>query len=502
MPFPFAGHRLRWFALLLLLPALADAACQPGQRLALLHFNDFHGQLEPYEDPDSKARVGGFARLAAAVARVRGEDPARPTLLLFGGDLLQGTLTSSLFLGVPDATLFGRIGVDAAVMGNHELDYGQDIFRRLAHRAAFPFLSANVHSDPVPLPVKPFVVLERPGDIKVAVLGLTSTELTTATHPRNIYGLSVEEPVTVARRLVPGLRSGSDLVVVLSHMGIADDRRLAGAVPGIDLIVGGHNHNLYAEPIMVGGTAIVQAGERGAWLGRMDLECRDGRLARSGYAPIPIAADSPEDPEIAAEVGRIVASADRELDVTVGQAAVELSARRELTRHQEAPFGDFLADLAREITQADLALFNGGSFRSSIPAGPVTLKQIHQAFPFRNELVVGTLSGAQVLAALARSASLDPQDNHGGFLQVSGVRYVIDGRRLASATVDGQPIDPERRYRVVTSDFLAEGGDGYDMLKEMQDKVQSGRLVADMAIDAFRNEAAVAPQTDGRIQRR
>jgi 5'-nucleotidase / UDP-sugar diphosphatase len=132
----------------------------------------------------------------------------------------------------------------------------------------------------------------------------------------------------------------------------------------------------------------------------------------------------------------------------------------------------------------------------------VTLKQIHQSFPFRNELVVGTLTGAQILDALGRSASLDPQDNPGGFLQVSGVRYTIDGNRLASATVGGQPIDPVRRYRVVTSDFLAEGGDGYTMLKEMQDKVQSGRLISDMAIDAFRNGGPANPKTDGRIERR
>jgi 2',3'-cyclic-nucleotide 2'-phosphodiesterase (5'-nucleotidase family) len=181
---------------------------------------------------------------------------------------------------------------------------------------------------------------------------------------------------------------------------------------------------------------------------------------------------------------------------------VELSASRELIRRQEAPFGDFLADQAREITQADLALFNGGGFRASIPEGPVTLKEIYLAFPFRNELVVGTATGAQVLAALARSASLDPMDNPGGFLQVSGVRYVIDDQRLASATIGGQPIDPGCRYRVVTSDFLAEGGDAYTMLKDIQDKVASGRLISDMVIDAFRNGGPLDPKTDGRIERR
>ena len=486
----------------LLAPALARAACEPDQALTLLHFNDIHGQLEPYEDPRDGTDRGGIARLAATVAGIRAGDPSRPVVLLFAGDLLQGTLTSSLFLGVPDAVLLGRIGVDAAVMGNHELDYGQEVFRRLTEAAAFPFLSANVASDPQPLPVRSAVVIERPDAPKVAVLGLTTPELTTATHPRNIEGISVEEPIAVARRLVPALRDKADLVVVLSHLGIAEDRRLAESVPGIDLIVGGHNHNLYEQPVFVENVPIVQAGERGGWLGRMDLRCRDGHLAHTDYSLIPIDAASPEDPEIAEEVRRITLDAERELDTEVGFSTQELSARRELIRREEAPFGNFVADLAREITLTDVALLNGGAFRSSIPEGPVTLKSVYQAFPFRNELVMGDMTGARLLAALERSAALDPSDNPGGFLQVSGVRYRIVDGRLSSATVGDAPIDPTRRYRIVTSDFLAAGGDGYTMLEEMTEPVMTGRLISDMVIEGFRTESPVSATTDRRIMRR
>jgi 2',3'-cyclic-nucleotide 2'-phosphodiesterase (5'-nucleotidase family) len=201
-------------------------------------------------------------------------------------------------------------------------------------------------------------------------------------------------------------------------------------------------------------------------------------------------------------VQRIAASANQEMDQEVGTSARELSAWRELIRREEAPFGDFLADQAREITLADVALFNAGGFRSSIPAGRVTLKAIYQAFPFRNELVVGDITGAQLLAALQRSAALDPADNHGAFLQVSGLHYVIAGDQLESATLGDAPIDPTRRYRVVTSDFLAAGGDGYAMLMAMENQVMTGRLISDMVIEAFRGGAPVDPRTDGRIVRR
>jgi len=480
---------------------VAGATCAEGQRLALLHFNDFHGQLEPYTDPETHASVGGIARLAAAVEKVRAEDSGRAILLLFAGDLLQGTVTSSLFLGVPDVILFEKLGVDAAVMGNHDLDYGQDAFRHLAALARFPFLTANVRTLPKPLPVKPHVVISKPGGLKVAILGLTTRELTTTTHPRNVGGVSVEDPLVVARRLTATLREEGDMLIVLSHMGIAEDRELAREIPDIDLIVGGHNHNLYARPVMVGDVAIVQAGERGRWLGRMDLACSRGRMVRTGYQILSMNAVVPQDPLVAADVGRVAAEADKGLTRKVGYAKVELSARREEIRRRESGFGDWVADLAREVTHADAALFNGGNFRASIPAGPVTLKQIYQAFPFRDELVVGRLTGAQLIEALQRSASLNPEDNPGGFLQVSGLRYSIANGTLESAILADSPIDPARQYLIVVPEFLAEGGDGYAMLKDMQDKVMTGQLVSDMVIEAFRTGIPITATVDGRIRR-
>lgn len=477
------------------------AACQDGQKLRLLHFNDFHGQLEAYAEPGHPDKVAGIARLAAAVAAARAEDPSRPVLLLFAGDLLQGTVTSSLFLGIPDVALFDRLGVDAAAVGNHEFDYGQDVFRRLAVRAGFPFLSANLASQPVPLPVRPYLVLAKPGAPRVAVLGLTTGELTTATHPRNVEGVSVEEPVAAARRLLPELHERADMVVVLSHLGVADDRRLAQALPDVDLVVGGHNHLVLTQPAEESGVAIVQAGERGRWLGRLDLDCRNGRMARIDYRLLDLSAQAAEDPEVAAAAAAIAAEAERGLGQVVGTSPLALDASREVLRRGEGVFGDFVADLAREITGAQVALFNGGGFRASIPAGPVTLKHIYQSFPFRNELALGRVSGSRLLAALARAAALPPAENPGGFLQVSGLRYRIEDGRLAAAEIGGRPIDPTASYSVVLPDFLAAGGDGYAMLKDMDAQVMTGRLVSDMVIEAFRTGHPVPDAVDGRIER-
>jgi 2',3'-cyclic-nucleotide 2'-phosphodiesterase (5'-nucleotidase family) len=491
---------------LLVLAALLGLAGSParageGLPLTIVHFNDLHGQLEPVADPASGRTRGGIARLVGAVRAIRAAQPDRPLVVLFGGDLLQGTVTSTVFLGLPDLGFLGDMGVDAAVVGNHELDFGQDHLRDLLQQARFPVLAANLRAAPEPFPVRESVVLHPAGGPRVAVLGLVTDELTTTTHPRNTAGISVDDPVATARRLVPAIEAQADLVVVLSHLGIAADRQVARQVQGVDLIVGGHNHHAYEQPVVENGVPILQAGERGTRLGRLDLVVRDGRADLLAYRLLRMDEGVPEDTAVARQVHSLAARLEQEVAAVVGRSAVELDARRETIRRDETNFGSFVCDLARELTGSDVALFNAGGFRASIQAGEVRVKDVYQAFPFGNELVTGTLTGTQILAALARSTALDPTDSPGGFLQVSGLRYTIRNGRAEGVTIGGRPVEPDARYRVVMPDFLAAGGDGYAVLKELAEKVLTGRLISDMVMEAFRSQGEIAPVTDGRIAR-
>jgi len=489
---------------LTLLAALAVGPVCSDEALpvTILHFNDLHGQLDPVSDRETGRQLGGIARLAGLVGAIRAEDPERPVLLLFAGDLLQGTVTSTVFLGLPDIGFLSAMGVDAAVMGNHELDYGQPVFRQLVEAARFPMLGANVDAEPTPFPVLPATVLTPPGGPRVGVLGLVTDELTTTTHPRNTDGIRVEPPAHTAAGWLPWLRSRSDLVVVLSHLGLAADHRLAREVDGIDLIIGGHNHRLLAEPETERGVPIVQAGERGKYLGRLDLLVDDGTVQIQDYRMLPVDDGVPEDAGIAAEVAALDARLANEIEEVVGHCATKLNADRAVIRRIESNFGDWVGDLARALTGADVALFNGGGFRASIAAGEVRIRDVHEAFPFGNELVTADVSGTVLQQALDRSASLDPDDDPGGFLQISGLSLVIADGKAESVRVAGKPLDPSASYRLVIPDFLAAGGDGYGMLKDLPEANTTGLLILDMVLDAFRAWDSVAVTTDGRIARR
>jgi 5'-nucleotidase/UDP-sugar diphosphatase len=470
--------------------------------LTILHFNDFHGQLPTYQPGEGASGQGGIARLGAAVAAIRAEDPGRPVLLLFAGDLLQGTQLSTLFHGLPDVQLFNTIGVDAAVLGNHELDYGQDNLVTLLGEARYPVLSANVDIPPAREYLLPATVLTLANGVRVGLLGLTTPELITATHPRNSAGVSVRDPLAEARERLPELDAASDLLVVLSHLGLEGDRQLASHQGGLDLVVGGHNHFTLEQPQRENGVLIVQAGERGRWLGRLDLQVRDDRAELLNYTLLPLSADRPEDPAIAARVATLNGLVSAELERVVGETAVPLGGAREAIRRGESNLGNLVADLAIAASGARVALLNGGGFRDSIPAGPVTLGQIQAVFPFGNTLVRGRLSGARLLAALQRSAGLNPLDNPGGFLQVGGLRLGIrDGRAVEVTLADGTPLDPAAEYTLVTSDFLAAGGDGYAMLQNLEDATDTGHRLSDLLVEAFAGDAPLTAATDGRIRR-
>lgn len=488
--------------------ALATTLASAGEALplTLLHFNDLHGQLDPIEDAEAEGeagrRLGGIARLAGLVHSIRAEDPARPVILLFAGDLLQGTVTSTVFLGLPDVGFLTEMGVDAAVMGNHELDYGQEVFREILNQAGFPILAANLEASPSPFPTPATVILHPPGGPRVGILGLVTEELTTTTHPRNTQGIRMQPSAQTAAGWLPWLRARSDLVVVLSHLGLAADRELARTVPGIDLIVGGHNHRLLEQPLLEQGVAILQAGARGRYLGRLDLRIGNGQIDIQDYRAIPVDERVPEDQSIAAQVAELNARLAEEIEVVVGHSAQVLDASRPVIRRTESNFGNWVGDLARALTGADVALFNGGTFRASIPAGAVRLRDIHQAFPFGNELVTATLSGTQLQQALDRSAALDPLDDPGGFLQISGIRLVIEDGKAHSVSVGDQPLDRTASYQVVMPDFLAVGGDGYSELENLPDAKATGLLILDMVRDAFRQQENVEASVDGRILRR
>ncbi len=482
--------------------------------LKIFYVNDFHSFAEPYKPTGADAPLGGIAYLAGAVDRARGKQPC---LLLAAGDMIQGNPWANLFRGKSTIDVMNAMRFDAMVVGNHEFDFGPKVLKQRMAQARFPMLGANIKGLAA---LKPYVIKNLQG-VRIAIIGVVSPETPVTTHPRNVIGLTFSTPENAVKKYLPELKRRADIIIVLSHCGFQADRELAAKVPGIDVIVGGHSHTKILQPELVGRTIIVQAWEHAKGLGVLNLRLKDGKVIgfEGTFQEISSATGAPNF-QVQEIVARYARQVDSLLQRTIGETQVDLDG--EHVRTGETNLGDFVADVMRQTAGAEVALINGGSIRTSIPQGKITVKDIYAVLPFDNYLVGISLTGAQVQAALEHGvARLEEQS--GSFPQVSGLTFTYSrsapaGARVKDVTVGGRPLDPQREYVVATNDYLVAGGDGYtvfgEALKSAGDYTNLGGTLTssklayndpgtwlrDLLVAAIQARKTIAPKTDGRIK--
>lgn len=481
---------------------VAQTAAQRGVRVTLLQVNDVY-QLSPV---DRGAR-GGLARVAALRRKILAESPH--TLLLLAGDTLSPSVASNVFKGQQMIAAWNAAGLDLAVLGNHEFDFGDGVLRERIRESRFTWLGANVVDKTTGKPfdgVKPYAIREFNG-IKIGFLGLVTPDTARTSKP----GAEVEflDPAQTAARLVPEMRArGATVIVALTHLDMPTDKAVARAAP-IDLIVGGHEHTVLQS--LSGRTPIFKMGSDARNLGRIELNVSPrGELESMDWDVTPVTSDFPEDTETAAVVAEYEKRLAGELDRPAGRTRVALDARQ-TNRSRETNLGDFIAEACRRAAGADVALVNGGSIRSNTTYGPgvLTKRDILSILPFEDLVVTLEVTGAVLRAALEHGvATVGVHQEPGRFPQVSGLRFAYDARRPASSrvtsvSVNGEPLDDQKTYKLATSSFLLDGGDSYTMFRGARVLVrpEEGPLGANVVLAALAAAGEIAPQTDGRIQR-
>ena len=480
----------------------AAAPVERSGRVTILQFNDLYDIM-----PVEEGKKGGLARIATLRDRIAKESP--DAVLVLAGDFLSPSTMSSVFQGSQMVVTLNAAGLDLATFGNHEFDFGQHVTRQRMSESRFTWVSSNVLDPTTGLPFGNAVsfVLRDVNGIRVAFIGLTTPE--TRVLSRGARSLSLLNPVAAAKDVVArARRAKADVIVALTHQAMADDKELAAAVPEIDVILGGHEH----DPLdaRVGKTVILKTGSDAVSLGRIDLLVtagQGGRRVETTWELIAVTDEIPEKPAVAALVKQYEGLMAAELKQAVGATSVPLDTRNEMVRVKESPIGNLIADLMREAMGADVALVNGGGIRGNAvtPAGPLTKGDVLKILPFANRVVKIEVTGDVLRAALENGVS-QHEKTAGRFPQVSGIRYVFDpkqpaGSRLVSVTVGGKPLDPAARYSVATFEFLMGGGDGYRMLQQAKVLVAPmyGPMDSDLILARLKS-GPLAPAVDGRIQ--
>lgn len=502
----FLRHRFRLGTLLALVLAVAVSASAYAQKatVTFLHINDIY-ELSP------KQGKGGFAPLMTLIKQERARAPGAITTL--GGDLIASSMMSGITKGTQMIELTNAIGVDIAVVGNHELDFGSEIFKQRVSESRYPWLGTNVLGTDGKIYGQLVGTLTRKvGDITVGFFGVLTPDTThlSSPGPDMTFGPVLE----TARNTVKQLRDGgADLVVALTHLNLSEDRELVREVKGIDVVLGGHDHDPIA--IFEGGTLIMKAGFDGHYLGvaQIEVEKTQGprdpqvRVLPREWRTVSTAGVTP-DPEIAALVKTHEDKLDAALLVPVGKTGVALDSRRAAVRRQETAIGNMMSDAIREFTKADVAITNGGGIRGdrTYEAGTtLTRKDVLTELPFGNLTTLMTISGADLRMALEESLS-QVEDLAGRFPHVSGMKLVFDARRpkmdrIVSVEIGGKPLDPQATYRLAANEYISAGGDGYTSLKKGKSIIDASAapLMATVVMDYITAKGTITPAVEGRI---
>lgn len=494
---------MKLFSVFLLLSSLLLAQ---QQELTILHWNDFHSQNLPYQvksrnrstNSDTTFFVGGSAAFASYLKKHR--TASENVLVLHGGDDFQGSPISTITKGKSQIDLLNLLKPDAMQLGNHEFDYGRHQLIEHLKSAVFQVLSSNIIDDNTDAPFAPPYVIKQIGTLKVGIIGVMSTELSTLSLPDNVKGLTVRDPSATINSLIPELKKQQvDIIIALSHLGVYEDSVLAMKSPDVDVIVGGHTHTPLFRPKVVNGVVITQAGSRGRWLGKISLtvDTEKDTIVKSFAELIECrTADVAPDSIVAATVDALESLAAKELNETIGTLALDW--KREGSK--ESNIGNWITDALREYAKADIAFQNSGGIRKELLAGNIIVRDLWEISPFGNTLVTFSVDGATLRKMVQHQLSLKDD-----FCQVSGLQVVykiVNGQRmLYNLKVNNALVSDTKSYSIVTNNYVAAQSKKYFGI-DLTPGTMKLHTVADrdVLIEAVKKQKVIRSVVEGRIK--
>ncbi|MFW7418746.1 5'-nucleotidase C-terminal domain-containing protein [Vagococcus fluvialis] len=477
---------------------------------SIMHTNDMHGRMQ-YEENKSI----GMAKLKTF------KDEKQPTLMLDGGDSVQGLAISNFSEGMDMAKAMSLLPYDGVAAGNHEFDFGYD--RAMSYKELLPMVSANVIKDGQHS-FNPYEIIEKDGK-KFAIIGLSTPETAFKTHPKNVEGVTFEEPIPVAKKTIKELEGQADAFIFVTHLGIDKTtpkewrgdtlaESLSVEFPTEKIIViDGHSHSALNEGKQFGNVLLAQTGNYLNNIGMIDVTYKgDTPTFNARLVPASEFKEVTENPAVKEIVDETAARFEEEMSqIVLENNPVELEGDGAYGRTRETNLGNLIADSLYDYGQTgfkdgqtDLAVINGGGIRTSIEKGKVTKGDVLAVLPFGNTIAQIDVTGAQIKDMFEYSLRSEVQKDesgkpiidettkmpvlgrNGGFLQVSeSVKVSFDpreqgagnkpednqkGKRIWSIKIKNrqtgkfEEIKDDQVYKLATNDFLAAGGDGYTML--------------------------------------
>ena len=403
-----------------------------NENIIILHMNDIH------------ADISHFPKIAAYVKELR---EANDNVFLFSaGDLFSGNpiVDQHSKPGYPMIDIMNKLQFDVSTIGNHEFDYGQEILNKRIDQANFPFICANIDSENAVLnQPNAYTTITSSEGFKLIVLGLIETgtkigdRYIPSTHPDKVKGINFPYYKTEIKNYT-NLKKDDNLFVVLSHLGEGSDVELAKNNDEIDLIIGGHSHKVILNPYEKNNALICQAGSKGRYIGRIDIEIKDGLVLSKTAKLIEVEKLTETDAEIASLVSEYNNNPD--LDKVIAQNLAKFNNKDEI--------GALMTDAVNWKLNTDIAFQNSGGIRSWLPFGDITVKHIYELDPFNNEIIIYKMTCDEIRSLLNSTGS--------GDLKVAGINYrYMEQGGVQLENYNGTKLDENKTYKVGLSSYIA-----------------------------------------------
>ncbi|HOJ85786.1 MAG: bifunctional metallophosphatase/5'-nucleotidase [Elusimicrobiales bacterium] len=477
-----------------------------AEKISIYHTSDVHGMYSSREakwDKNNPSRkIGGFAALYSLIKK-----DANPYIVLDSGDMFQGTPEGNITKGEATIKYMNAIGYSAALMGNHDYDFGEDNLKKLISMSNFPFLGANLYYKETGKRIdyaKPWVIIEK-NKKKIAILGIAGEHTKTSTLPLNVKHLDFKDEASETAKYMKEInKEKPDAIIILAHVGIDGDYSqqildistytltakkhttisIAKAAKNANIIFGGHNHTGlikgWKEPET--GTTICESywGLSHVSKAVINFDDKTGKIKEVGCELIPLWVDETgEDKDILKITEEISSETAKKMDVVIGKALENLNYDSPTF---DNPIGNFVTDVTRWKANADMAFQNAGGVRNIITAGDIKLRDVYQVMPFENTIVKLKMKGSLIYELIKDNLRQDRTAMH-----ISGitVKYKLIDGKVSEIKIekDGKPLEPEKEYTVATNNYLTSGGSGGRAFSKASEVNDTLILVRDAMIE-------------------
>lgn len=483
-------------------------------QIIILETSDVHGNVYPISYGTNEYAHLGIGKIASLIKNEREKNPH--TIVIDNGDLIQGTPLTYHYVRIkpdkpnPMTLLANEMAYDAAVFGNHEFNYGQDILNQAVSESNFPWLSANLLNKNTGEPYygKPYIIKEFPENLRVGILGLTTSYIPNWEKPEHIADMQFADVIDTAKTWVSHLREqeSADIVVVAYHGGFERDLdtgeptetltgenqgyQLCQEVEGIDALLTGHQHRQIAGK-KINGVVVVQPGNNGLALGKVTLQLEKGP---TGWQCVESASELLSSSKVQADESLIAHTASYEaatqdwLDKPIGKIEGDMIVHNPMDiRLQDNPLIEFINHV--QMKTAGVGISNTALFDNQAKGFPehVTMRDVVSNYIYPNTLKVIRISGQDMKEGLERSAAYfkqydgeeieinpaftTPKPQHYNYDMWEGIDYTINiskpiGERVVKLAYQGKPVAPNAMYDVVMNNYRTGGGGEYFMYKD------------------------------------